>query len=268
MNDQKPPTDPSAIIIPFGKHKGATVAELIAKDQAYADWVMSQGWVAERFAELHAALVTRGAGTEDTPEHNALQARFLDADFRCGTLRCAIPRRLNLAKAENIQWAVNIAKDELKTCENSIRAWSSWRRNEVGAAQGINDDQARLPSLLAAVDTIANEATRLVTSATFEVRGVDVVIKWDIWIGKHKFSVGGSQTEIELKPSLGDDYPTVMRQMKRLGCPVCVVGQYTGRGASENQLRQMFEANGQTLIFVQEIEEHLHHGAQTPRTTP
>src|SRR5579863_4808679 len=78
--------DPSAIILPFGKHKGKTVAELLAIDPQYADWVVAQGWVAQRFAELHAAILSRGAGADDTPEHNALQARFLDPLFRVATL--------------------------------------------------------------------------------------------------------------------------------------------------------------------------------------
>lgn len=82
MTDTKHPDDPSAIVVPFGKHRGKTVAELLTVDPAYADWVTAQGWVAERFAELHAAILSRGAGADDTPEHNALQARFLDSNFR------------------------------------------------------------------------------------------------------------------------------------------------------------------------------------------
>ena len=67
--------DPSAIVLPFGKYRGKTVAELLATDPSYAEWVSAQSWVAERFAELHSAIVTRGAGGGDeTPEHNALQA--------------------------------------------------------------------------------------------------------------------------------------------------------------------------------------------------
>jgi hypothetical protein len=41
---------PSAIVLPFGKHKGSTVAELLVRDPAYAEWIVGQGWVAERFA--------------------------------------------------------------------------------------------------------------------------------------------------------------------------------------------------------------------------
>ena len=49
---------------------------------------------------------------------------------------------------------------------------------------------------------------------------------------------------VEIKPSVGDDYPSVMRQMKRLGAKVLVVGAWTGRGVSEPQMRAMFKAGG------------------------
>jgi len=41
---ESPKKDPSAIILPFGKHKGKTVAELLATDPQYADWVSAQAW--------------------------------------------------------------------------------------------------------------------------------------------------------------------------------------------------------------------------------
>lgn len=76
------PADPSAIVVPIGKYKGATVAELLVRDPAYVEWITSQGWFAQRFAEVHAAIISRGAGTDDTPEHNQLQARFMEPEFR------------------------------------------------------------------------------------------------------------------------------------------------------------------------------------------
>lgn len=189
------PSDPSAIVIPFGKHKGSTVAELLAKDEAYAQWVLTQGWVAERFAELHAALLTRGAGTDDTPEHNALQARFLDGVFR-----------------------------------------SSFVRIILGTSEEYH------------------------TSVQFEHRGVDVVICWGE--GYYDFESkerweNRNRSRIELKPTLGDDYPTTLRQMQRLKCDALLIGQYTGRGVSETQLRQIFEMSRFHILFVQEIDEHI-----------
>jgi hypothetical protein len=46
----------SAAVVPFGKHKGAAVAELVTKDPDYVRWLTGQGWLAQRFAELHAAI--------------------------------------------------------------------------------------------------------------------------------------------------------------------------------------------------------------------
>jgi hypothetical protein len=47
------------LVIPFGKHKDATVAEVLATDPFHADWLLAQAWFAERFAVLHAALLQR-----------------------------------------------------------------------------------------------------------------------------------------------------------------------------------------------------------------
>ena len=115
------PKEPSAIIIPFGKHKGATVAELLAKDPAYADWITAQGWVAERFAELHAAILSRGAGTDDTPEHNAIQVRFLDPVFRAAFLTTVADRWLPNAKREAEKWHLEKMVDALKHCNSCVK---------------------------------------------------------------------------------------------------------------------------------------------------
>lgn len=82
---------PEALVLPFGKHKGKTVAELLEVDREYAQWLAAQGWLAERFAELHAALAARGSASDETPEHNALQARFLDEVFRVAAVIAAYP---------------------------------------------------------------------------------------------------------------------------------------------------------------------------------
>ena len=74
--------DNSALVFSFGKYKGRTLAELLATDPGYLQWIAAQGWFADRFAQLHAAVVSRGAAPDDTPEHNALQARFLDPNFK------------------------------------------------------------------------------------------------------------------------------------------------------------------------------------------
>lgn len=248
MTGKTPPTEPSAVVVPFGKHKGKTVAELVTVDPAYADWISAQGWVADRFAELHAAIVTRGAGSDDTPEHNALQARFLDDSFAAATLECCASSFL--------------ADIKFRTARDIFVAdmWKSGTLdyNTKWDFDRIHDDDQQLEFLATTrAEVLRNSGLFLFTSRKFEVLGVDVVISFGYAKAEADayLRVSGFSVKVELKPAMGDDYPSVMRQMKRLGAGVLVVGKYTGRGVSEVQLRQMFSASGLQITFVQEIEE-------------
>jgi uncharacterized protein (DUF3820 family) len=237
--------EPSAIIIPFGKHKGKTVAELLATDQPYADWITAQGWVAERFAELHAAIVTRSAGADDTPEHNALQARFLDEGFRRGfLLLCAKDLRERITEAKRL--LMDSANYVINLFDHPKYGWETI-------------SQARYDNAKSILEKITSGAVRIKSTVQFEVSGIDVFITYGGALSSE--IVSPKRISVELKPALGDDYPSVMRQMQRLHCSLIVVGQYTGRGVSEPQLRQMFEANDCQLVFVQEIEERIRNTA-------
>lgn len=253
MPDDRKPTDPAAIVIPFGKHKGATVAELLARDPAYADWITAQAWVAERFAELHAAILTRGAGTDDSPEHNALQARFLDERFRTALLRCAAKDWLDATRFDT---ALSIFYGDARRrgVLNHENRWDFDRTHDV---------DGKLRILGAVRDDVASIPLELFTKAIFESNGVDVMVVWDHAKTRNEAKLAYVRTKlnVELKPSMGDDFPSIMRQMRRLEATVLVVGAYTGRGASEPQMRAMFAASGITVVFVQEIEEAMRHDA-------
>lgn len=108
-------------------------------------------------------------------------------------------------------------------------------------------------------DEVLSVGVRLFTRVDFEASGVDVVIHWRYAsIDSQPNIYGGvADFKIELKPTMGDDYPAVIRQMKRLQATFLILGQYTGRGVSERQLREMFEASGLGVVFVQEIEEYM-----------
>jgi hypothetical protein len=72
-------------IIPFGKYRDQPIEVLLA-DSQYLAWILAQpGLVAmmqQRYPAIYNIIVTGVPTTEDTPEHNALQARFLDRDFQ------------------------------------------------------------------------------------------------------------------------------------------------------------------------------------------
>ena len=70
----------SGEIVPFGKYKGKPI-EAMAEDRQYLDWVTAQPWFRERYANIYTLIINNFQEPADTPEHNALQARFLDASF-------------------------------------------------------------------------------------------------------------------------------------------------------------------------------------------
>src|SRR6202008_387495 len=77
------PNDPA--IVPFGKYQGQRVEVLLA-DQGYLQWVISQPGLMTMLQTRYPAMfniITTGAPTsQDTPEHNKLQAMFLERDFQ------------------------------------------------------------------------------------------------------------------------------------------------------------------------------------------
>ena len=97
---------PDTALVPFGKHKGQPVEVLLA-DPGYRDWLLAQPWVRDRFPTFHQVIINYGAEPAETPEHNQMQAAFLD-DARCFALaRLLWPRRswdLDALKAPPETW--------------------------------------------------------------------------------------------------------------------------------------------------------------------
>ena len=267
MANQKANSDPSAIVLPFGKHKGKTVAELLATDPQYADWVTAQAWVADRFAELHAAIISRGAGSDDSPEHNALQARFLDLAF-CQAL-VQITSATNIGSARDECWnrgrrpllrETERKRERLDTLAGSIK-WAKEYGGPVNA-DGLRKNEAECQSLREQIEDLEQtyqewprEEWPVEIEVTFELAGVDVGLDAFIMEDRDRFFI--DRLKVEIKPSVGDDYPTVLRQMRRTKAGVLVVETFAGRGVSEPQMRAMFEASGIKVVFVQEIEERM-----------
>jgi hypothetical protein len=71
----------SGELVPFGKHKGQPVEVLLA-DPGYSEWLLAQPWFRERYVTLYQTIVNYGGEPQESPEHNQMQASFLD-DNRC-----------------------------------------------------------------------------------------------------------------------------------------------------------------------------------------
>ena len=108
-------------VVPFGKHKGKLIEELIADDPSYLEWLSGQDWFRAKYVNLHQIIINRGAAPEETPEHNALQVKFLDDDFCLRFMRHLIPdceaqalNEFNEARTSNLKLILKKIEEEEK----------------------------------------------------------------------------------------------------------------------------------------------------------
>lgn len=59
---------------------------------------------------------------------------------------------------------------------------------------------------------------------------------------------------IELKPLIGDDFPSVLRQMKKLKANILIIGSYQGKGASFEELKLFFKNENIQVVLESDIE--------------
>jgi hypothetical protein len=196
-------------IIPFGKYKGQPI-EVLQNDPSYADWLQGQSWVKDRYASLYAIIINNFSETQDTPEHNAMQALFLDDSF----------------------------------CQKTMHAWFDNRRRR--------GDIKKSESYPGYVDY-----------KQFEKDGIDVTLHATIWFlqrelkygtwSHHEWDCCPYVLNIELKPSIGDDYPGIIRSVRQFKEEKIVIYEkFNGIGVTENQMKEMFSYSG---IFITTTDE-------------
>ena len=56
-------------LVPFGKYKNQPTA-VLAADPAYCDWLIQQGWLAEKYPGIHTLVINHFGEPTDTPAHN------------------------------------------------------------------------------------------------------------------------------------------------------------------------------------------------------
>lgn len=189
-------------IVPFGKYKGQPAETLLADDQ-YKTWLLEQPWFKEKYQNIYLTVINYSAEPTDTPEHNAMQIKFLDEEY----------------------------------------CWQFLY--EYGADPQADWNKTRL-------------------QVKFEKFFWDVII--EMWEGRHvteKFC-------IEIKPTMGDDYPSVYRQIIERspgwhGVPRCLVlGEYTGIGATFEQVERFFQQGDISIILAKNIEQFLNKPTEWP----
>lgn len=188
-----------------------------------------------------------------------------------------------LANLGTIQWAIS----NYRAVVNAIavdRRWESEATYQVrgGTADGawVNDkeiDFARSKILdLQTIEKIWQEPVRTIDftiTRDFEAGGVDVILRANMSSKLHpqdrqneidtnisyhnkKRSIepifAAEAHLIEIKPTVGDDYPAVLRQMRANHCEILFLEEYTGIGASQDQFIKTFREAKKRVVFHSE----------------
>jgi uncharacterized protein (DUF3820 family) len=232
-----------ASTFPFGKYKGQPIEDVLA-DESYCAWLDMQSWFREKFGSVNALrgklmpeTKTSSVDKESSLEHNKLQALFLD-------------NRFSLKVARNIDPTATSATASFE--DKGIDVLLSYRYPEWGDACPWH-----------ALDTHCDKGC----SRNYEF--IDDVTDFCHY-GNIKYSLE-RKVGIELKPTVGDDAPNVLRQMKSLTqygpyegyrsrhrsiirkCSVLLLGKYTGKGFTKKQFVDLFERSEIAVLFLKEL---------------
>lgn len=194
-------------LVPFGKHKGKPLNTLL-DDREYLDWVLQQPWFRQKYTNIYQIVINNGQEPSETPEHNLMQAQYLDVKYAHAVVNHVIARNFpgpNHVDIDNISFEPDPGGD--------VSFNVSWGRYLPVSSLGYNADHATII--------------------------------------------------FELKPALGDDYPAVLRAMKRIvkrdkhGQPlplirVLVVRDFNA-AISREQLVKMFNLCNIHVLFENDV---------------
>lgn len=278
-------------IIPFGKYRGQPI-EAIAEDRSYVDWLLAQPWFRERYAGLHSVVINNFCEPSDTPEHNSMQARFLDEQFRMRfgavalqgkiktSIQCLIPSVKALAEyIDRCSVPQVIDKSEfsaskfryLRYRDGSVRMIQTWQERQLrirlmrDAAEWSewSDQKLFFSFPCGQIFKTSDLAFEQGYDVSFSCSSIGIASHREPNSGETKIgSVGNvgsheSQLErlrIEIKPVIGDDYPGILRQVKRSSANYILTKEYNGIGASLEQVVEIFKLSGVQIVFESDVD--------------
>lgn len=212
-------------VVPFGKYKGQPV-EVLANDRGYCDWLMSQGDFMDRYSGIKTLIINKFKESDDSPEHNKLQGMFLNEDFCVAFHIACIGQEKYLERFHEFHDGVGTLEgyETEFCCESDQLYFLKFEESGVDVSFSI-------------VTTIC--------------KGNDI----KNWMYSDNLILRFQPSyKIELKPSVGDDYPSIMRQMKSNECRQLLYENYVGKGVTEENMKKMFELSGMQAISLAEVK--------------
>ena len=290
----------AAEVVPFGKYKGQPV-ETLAADSDYCEWLTAQTWFRERYGNVYNTIINYGAEPQDSPEHNEMQARFLNDEWCFALADLLRPRRKHTYGVEAARKLLNADPNyqafheccELEIDEPAIepRQFEDQGWDVVYGIEGASIF-ARRTKLVPPLPACTCECDHTDCYDDAKCRGGRAYCRHDghekgrgisyhyhccdgcywahdgpltreqrQWLegAHHSYEPPyGGLIRAELKPDLGDDYPSVLRQVtgyrseyRDIRC--VVVRRYAFERVTWDQVRKIFAASQITLLAEAEI---------------
>lgn len=237
-------------IIPFGQFKGQPV-EILAKEKEYTEWLLTQPWFKVKYKHIHTLIIHNFRDPIDTPEHNAIQVKFLDQSY---SLKLAYFLEPNL-----FSWDSKRINSELSKILNKPGKHKTEIIKNLLRIKNKKLLTVSIPSLEGGYDVSYSVRYGVFIRFEYELPDRDDTFFFD-FDRSHFMNLS-----VEIKPTIGDDFPSVLRQMKasmptsdndrinkRYNC--LLVGDYTGEGANREQFIQYFQTQGYRVIFASDLD--------------
>ena len=242
-------------IIPFGKYKGEPV-EVLASDKKYKEWLMRQTWFKDEHNELYTIVRNNFRKGFDSLEFNKIKGLFENPVFRIKIAYLVNPDlfQQNSAVINAAMLSILHAEDECGS-NHFLRALSN----------PVEEEEFGLYS----------RQLLKFSDPDFELADVSFTFWYGIQFNYDNDHYYGSwsrfrheictEYHVLIMPELGDDYQSVLRQMKA-AMPIeksehqldrffiLISGNFTGTTASREEIVALFEEHGYKFVFENEVD--------------
>jgi hypothetical protein len=267
-------------LVPFGRYAGKPI-EAMAQDPGYCEYLLKQPWFKEQYGNVYQVIVNNFSEPSETPESNELQARFLDPVFRQRFAMAVNPSFADFASDDGLASAAAFAASDIAFVKHGMqidKARATNNEQQWAAEAEVNDLAFR---------AVLSPETFQTTVPEFEIDGTDVIFKskgpgfeysrvcqclvsgkWqesgNFWHRDSDYSRSYPAVKnaswrhrqsfrIEIKPEVGDDYPAILRQMRRSKANILFTRAYNGAGADEATFVEFFSTQGIRIVFEYDV---------------
>jgi hypothetical protein len=268
------------VTLPFKRFVGKPVTEMLA-DQGYIDWCNKQPHLKEKMSIIINQYITNNSQASATPAHNKLQNQFLDKTLQkkllwktCPSIPKMFQQLDELYKLPEYRQLFGDFKMEIEYSNWKFHV--EWKYNwDIALFVTIVSDGMSIPYNLESqdIDIKKTLATKFnsIKNISISDYGNSINIKVNVT----------RKILCELKPTLGDDYPDVLRKMRKqievteayflsidkscdsqdrhkrtgsnYGIYILIIGEFNSESATKEQLIEIFKTAKIQVIFMSDL---------------